>query len=78
MANLQMIKYFFHKIIHIIKGTFFNLFRLKQDLAKTRLSICNQCKHKVKTSLGYVCDQCGCILESKTRVEDEHCDLDKW
>ena len=32
----------------------------------------------MNTSLGTACEQCGCILDAKTRVEDEHCDLDKW
>ena len=33
---------------------------------------------RVHTNLGDICDECGCILDSKTRVEDEHCELNKW
>ncbi len=33
---------------------------------------------KLQTSFGEVCEECGCILENKTRIEDEHCDLCKW
>lgn len=66
------------KIINILKGWFRKIFGLNQTLADVRLKICNQCPHKVNTSLGYVCDECGCIIDAKTRVEDEHCDLDKW
>ena len=66
------------KVLNIIKGWYFKIFKKKQDLASERLFICNTCEHKVETSLGYACDSCGCILDAKTRVEDEHCDLDKW
>lgn len=66
------------KIINIIKGTFYNLFNKKQDLADKRLMICKKCNDKTKTKFGAVCKHCGCILESKTRVKDEHCDINKW
>ena len=66
------------KIWHIIKGWFYKLFKKKQNLADIRLAICNTCEHRTETSLGYACAQCGCILDAKTRVEDEQCDLDKW
>ena len=66
------------KVWNIIKGWFYKLFKKKQDIAISRLEICNTCEHNVETSLGNACSQCGCILDAKTRVEDEHCDLDKW
>ena len=66
------------KIINIIKGTYYNIFNKKQDLADKRLNVCNKCLMRVHTNLGDVCDECGCILDSKTRVEDEHCELNKW
>lgn len=66
------------KIGNIIKGWFRKIFGLNQTLADIRLAICNQCPHRVYTSLGYACDQCGCVIDAKTRVEDEYCDLDKW
>ena len=50
----------------------------EEDMANIRLAICNQCSHRVNTSLGYACDLCGCILDAKTRVEDEECDMNKW
>ncbi len=68
----------FKTIINIIKGWYFKLFGKKQDLASKRLVVCDICEYRVETSLGYACEQCGCILDAKTRVEDEHCDLDKW
>lgn len=73
------------KIIHIVKnfpliirGWYYKLFNIERDLASIRLSICNKCEHKVETSLGDACGQCGCILDAKARVEDAHCDLHKW
>lgn len=66
------------KVLNIIKGWYFKIFNLEKDLASVRLAICNQCPNKIKTSLGDACNECGCILDAKTRVEDEHCDLDKW
>lgn len=66
------------KLINIIKGTYYNIFNKKQDLADKRLKICNKCSMRIRTNLGDICDHCGCILDSKTRVEDEHCELNKW
>lgn len=71
MVNLQTIK-------HIIIGWFRKIFGIEEDMANIRLAICNQCSHRVNTSLGYACDLCGCILDAKTRVEDEECDMNKW
>ena len=73
-----MVKYWIKKIRHIIIGWLFKLFKIENDLASIRLAICNQCPNKIKTSLGDACGECGCILDAKVRVEDEHCDLDKW
>lgn len=73
-----MVKLIIQKIKHIIIGWIFKIFSLENDLASVRLAICNQCTNKIKTSLGDACNECGCILDAKTRVADEHCDLDKW
>ena len=66
------------KIINIIKGWYFKIFKKKQDIAKKRLTICNKCDNKVKSALGDVCSQCGCVLDAKTRVQDEQCEMNKW
>jgi len=66
------------KIRNIIIGTYRNIFNKKQDLATQRLKYCNKCEHRIMFMGQYICDQCGCILESKVRVEDEHCVIDKW
>lgn len=66
------------KIRNIIIGTYRNIFNKNQDLATIRLKYCNKCEHRILFMGQYICDQCGCILESKVRVEDEHCMIDKW
>ena len=76
--NMRWIKAIFTKPLTILKSIYFNIFGINQDLATKRLKICNACSHKLQTSVGEVCDECGCILENKTRIEDEHCDLCKW
>ena len=76
--NMRWIKAIFTKPLTILKSIYFNIFGINQDLATKRLKICNTCSHKLQTSVGEVCDECGCILENKTRIEDEHCDLCKW
>lgn len=73
-----MVKYWIKKIRHIIIGWSLKLFGLQDDLANRRLVLCETCDKRVKTSLGDACGECGCILDAKVRVEDEHCDLDKW
>ena len=67
------------KFWNIIKGTYFNITKKNQKQADVRLSICNKCNHvKNICGLGNVCDLCGCVLESKTRVDDEKCEMNKW
>lgn len=66
------------KIWNIIKGTYYNITRKKQNLADKRLSICACCEHREDFKLGDICGLCGCILESKTRVDDEKCEMNKW
>ena len=67
----KWIKAIFTKPLTILKSIYFNIFGINQDLATKRLKICNACSHKLQTSVGEVCDECGCILENKTRIEDE-------
>ena len=67
------------KIINILKGWYYRLFNKNEKLAKKRISICNKCKSKVRIELiGDICDECGCVLEAKARVQDEKCELNKW
>ena len=68
----------FIKLRNIIVGTYRNIFNKNIDLAIRRLKYCDKCEHKILFMGQYICNQCGCILESKVRVEDEHCIIDKW
>ena len=75
MSCRKMVK----KLINIIKGWYFSLFNKNEQLANKRISICKKCEYCVHIeSLGDICDRCGCILDAKTRVEDEKCELNKW
>ena len=77
MSSRKMVR-IFKKIRNIIIGTYRNIFNKNQDMATIRLKYCNKCEHRILFMKQYICDQCGCILESKVRVEDEHCMIDKW
>lgn len=74
----KWIKAIFTKPLTILKSMWFNILGINQDLSIKRLNICRKCFAKLNTSLGEVCRECGCILENKTRVDNEHCDLGKW
>ena len=75
----KIFKAIFTKPIAILKSIYFNIFDKHEDLAKLRLEICNRCDQRVNMKfIGDVCGECGCILENKTRMRDEHCDLCKW
>ena len=66
------------KIKNIICGTYYNIFKRNNVLAEQRMKICNDCPYKwVLNKTTSVCKQCGCILESKTRVKDEKCLINK-
>ena len=77
MSSRKMVSVL-RKVRNIIIGTYRNIFNKNQDLATKRLKYCNKCEHRMMFMGQYICDQCGCILESKVRVEDEHCMIDKW
>ena len=77
MSSRKMVSVL-RKVRNIIIGTYRNIFNKNQDLATQRLKYCNKCEHRMLFMGQYICDQCGCILESKVRVEDEHCMIDKW
>lgn len=74
----MIMKKYINKIRHIIIGWSLKLFGLENDLANRRLVLCETCCKKVKTNLGDVCKLCGCVLDAKVRVEDEHCELYRW
>lgn len=65
-------------IKNIIKGTWRNLIDYETDLTKQRRDICKKCSHNIKFMGTRICDQCGCVIKSKTAVENEQCKLYKW
>lgn len=66
------------KPLTILKSIYFNIKHKNTDISNFRLFICNRCEHKLPTKFGTICDRCGCILNNKTRVAEEKCDLGKW
>lgn len=69
----------FKKIINIIIGTYRNIFKIKTNT--TRMNICKKCDHFEISTFGKkwdYCNECGCVLESKTRLENEKCPINKW
>jgi len=82
MVNLfkQWLSHVFSsELVNIVKGNFNRLFRRKQYLFDSRYEICKQCSSKEDIKgLGEICKECGCPLQSKLRVKDEHCYLNKW
>lgn len=66
------------KLWNIILGTWRNITGYKTEETKRRLSICKSCEHKIRFMKSDICDMCGCILKSKTAVENEKCNLNKW
>lgn len=66
-------------IKNILIGWFDSIFKRNEKLSKDRMEICNRCNSKTRITKNVcICDLCGCVLDSKTRVKDEKCDLNKW
>lgn len=67
------------KIQNIILGTINNVFNKNKNISNPRLKICYICKYRKNIKkIGNICKLCGCILESKTTIESEHCVINKW
>jgi hypothetical protein len=54
-----------------------------EELASNRLKICSPCSSKlplvkIKDKQYYICKECNCPLDAKTRSTGEQCDLKKW
>lgn len=64
--------------INIIKGNWFRILDKNIRLYDRRYKQCINCSEKENTPVGEVCGLCGCPLESKLRVEEEACELNKW
>ena len=53
-----------------------------EDIAKKRMSICNDCEHHSKNHNTIRpdehCTYCGCTLAAKTRSMGSKCPINKW
>lgn len=55
-----------------------------EEVAKTRIDICRECKHNSKNDdeihlrFDEHCKLCGCTLSAKTRSLTSNCPVDKW
>ena len=73
----KWIKGFIKHPIKIIKSFIYK--PTNKDLYNIRLDICSKCEDKINMPyVGDVCNICGCVLENKAKLLDEHCDLCKW
>lgn len=61
-------------LINIIIGWWFWITNRNNKLAKSRLKICAGCEFRK----GLICQSCGCVLQAKARLFDEHCPEFKW
>lgn len=67
------------QLFQILKGIILYSFSVNKELKQKRMMFCNNCPLKGK----YLrtidkCNDCGCILNFKTRVADATCPIDKW
>lgn len=72
-------------IKNIVEGYKNTIFKNKEieELAKSRLQHCINCKHnKVvgikNTKLLSYCDLCKCVITAAIRAKDKKCKLNKW
>ena len=73
-----MIKNLFLKLRNIIVGNWRNATGYTSDEQIRRIKICKNCEHNIKYMGTRICDQCGCIIKSKTSIESEKCLMNKW
>lgn len=66
------------KVANILEGHLKELFNVDEELYKERFTACQKCEHNKKSVIGDICDLCGCRLDAKLRVSEEHCKLNKW
>lgn len=59
-----------------IKHLLNNMDNVNEDIAISRISICESCEFFDKNSVR--CNSCGCFLKIKTRWASEKCPIGKW
>lgn len=50
--------------------------RTTDEVANTRMSICNGCPELIKITSQ--CKKCGCFMSAKTKLESAKCPVGKW
>lgn len=74
----KWIKAIFTHPIKIIKGNYYRLTNKNNLLYLSRYQKCKTCKHLENiNSIGEICGECGCPLESKLRLKDFECNYSK-
>jgi hypothetical protein len=53
-----------------------NIDKVSEIIQKERMSICKECPQFIKIT--GQCKECGCFMESKTKLPDAYCPLLKW
>ena len=53
-----------------------NVGRVEERIAEERMSICKECPEYV--SLTHQCKECGCVMNTKTKLPNAECPLGKW
>jgi hypothetical protein len=62
------------KIGRIILAWWYWITNHNDAISRERLQICAQCELRV----WFVCGECSCPLQAKSRILDEHCPKYKW
>lgn len=53
-----------------------NIDRVAEDIAQSRMSICQSCEHFLKMT--GQCKKCGCIMGLKTKLSNASCPVGNW
>lgn len=53
-----------------------NMERVMPIIQQKRLDICKACPEFIRFT--HQCKKCGCLMDSKTKLADATCPLDKW
>lgn len=76
---IKWIEGFIKHPLTIIKSIYYRIYNRHYNMTNKRLKICKHCSSKESIKfVGDICGECGCILDNKTRIIDEKCDLGKW
>jgi len=65
---------FIQSALKLLTGLWLVIRGHNRVLSRSRLRICQVCPERKN----FRCNECGCLLISKTRLVDEECPLRKW